>query len=134
VKRPILAFVAALVTWVLVASLLNRGLRVVLPGYAAAEHSMHFTLIMMLARLLIGAMASLGAGWVIGRLAPGSPRAAWLLGTSWLLTFIPVHIALWQAFPLWYHLTFLLTLVPLVILGSRLGRAGATAVTAPRTP
>ena len=34
-----------------------------------------------------------------------------------LAVFIPQHIALWHTFPLWYHLTFLLSLVPLTYLG-----------------
>ena len=32
--------------------------------------------------------------------------------------FIPAHIQLWHKFPIWYHLTFLLTLAPLVALGA----------------
>jgi hypothetical protein len=43
-----------------------------------------------------------------------------LLGVTLLLGFIPVHVRLWSLFPFWYHLVFLATLVPLVVLGSRL--------------
>ena len=43
-----------------------------------------------------------------------------LLGILLLLAFIPVHLRLWSLFPLWYHLVFLGTLVPLIVLGSRL--------------
>jgi uncharacterized protein (DUF983 family) len=35
--------------------------------------------------------------------------------------FIPQHIALWHTFPIWYHLTFLLSLVPLTYLGGLQG-------------
>ena len=41
--RSILPFVAGLVAWVLVASVLNRGLRLAFGGYAAAEPQMAFT-------------------------------------------------------------------------------------------
>src|SRR5215470_14895644 len=58
-KRSILALIAGLVLWVVVASLLNRGLRVAFAGYAAAEPAMSFTPGMKLARLLVGALASL---------------------------------------------------------------------------
>jgi hypothetical protein len=34
--------------------------------------------------------------------------------------FIPIHIQLWDKFPIWYHLFFLVSLVPLSILGGRL--------------
>jgi hypothetical protein len=34
--------------------------------------------------------------------------------------FLPVHIAIWSKFPVWYHLTFLLTIIPAVLVGSLL--------------
>jgi len=117
-KRSVPAFVAALVTWVLVASLFNRALRYVLEGYALAEPAMTFTLGMMFARLIVGAVSSLAAGAVIGWIAPNSRRTPWIFAVLLLAAFIPEHVRLWRLFPVWYHLTFLLTLVPLVILGS----------------
>ena len=128
-KRAILAFVVGLVVWVLVVSLLDRALRIFLPGYAAAEPGMSFTLGMMAARLTIGALTSLIAGAVAGWIAPASQVMPWLLGGLLLAAFIPQHLRLWSIFPLWYHLTFLVTLAPLIVLGSRLPR-----VLAPATP
>ncbi len=46
-KRSILAVIAALISWVLVASLIDRALRYGMEGYAAAEPAMAFTLGMM---------------------------------------------------------------------------------------
>jgi len=127
-KKPILAFIAGVVAWIVVASALNRGLRIVLPGYSAAEPTFNFTLGMMLGRLSLAAFASLVAGAVVAWIAPGSKRTAWVLGLILLGSFIPVHVRLWNTFPIWYHLTFLLTLVPLVVLGARLVRAGTPRV------
>ena len=58
-KRPILAFFAGLFTWVLIATLINRGLRFGLPGYAAVEQSMQFTLPMRLSRFPSGTRRSM---------------------------------------------------------------------------
>lgn len=126
-KRAILAFIAGLVVWVLVVSVLNRCLRIVITGYAAAEPRMAFTLGMMAARLAIAAITSLIAGAVARAIAPASARAPWALGVVLLAVFVPDHVRLWSLFPLWYHLTFLLTLVPLVVLGARLTQAAAAA-------
>jgi hypothetical protein len=115
-KRSILAVTAGLAVWVAVVSLLNRGLRIGLTGYAAAEPAMSFTLGMKLARLIIGALSSLGAGAVTAMMAR-SNRVAWVLGGILLVAFIPGHIRIWDKFPVWYHLVFLLTLAPLVALG-----------------
>jgi peptidoglycan/LPS O-acetylase OafA/YrhL len=121
-KRSVLALLAGLALWVVVASLLNRGLRVRFTGYAAAEPMMAFTLGMKVARLLVGALASLAAGAATGMIARSKTGLPWVLGAILLVAFVPVHIQLWAKFPVWYHLVFLGTLVPLVALGAALIR------------
>jgi hypothetical protein len=121
-KRSILALVAGLVLWALVATLLNRGMRAGLPGYALAEPAMTFTLGMKVARLVLGALASLAAGAAVGRIAPSRTGLPWVLGAIILAAFIPIHVQLWAKFPVWYHLVFLGTLVPLVAFGAALAR------------
>jgi hypothetical protein len=120
-KRSIFAVVAGLAVWMLVATLLNFGLRAGLAGYALAEPAMAFTLGMKVARLILGALASLAAGAAAGLIAP-SKTAGWVLGAIILALFIPVHIQLWAKFPVWYHLVFLGTLLPLVTMGAAFAR------------
>jgi hypothetical protein len=119
-KRSALALIAGIVVWVVVVSILNRGLRVGFAGYATAEPTMSFTLGMKLARLLIGALASLAAGAVTTMTTGARTHVPWLLGAILLIGFIPIHIQLWAKFPVWYHLLFLGTLVPIVALGAAL--------------
>jgi hypothetical protein len=118
--RSILAVVAGLVVWMVVATLLNFGLRAGLAGYAVAEPALTFTLSMKIARLILGALASLAAGAVVGLIAPSKTAPRWVFGVLMLAFFIPVHIQLWAKFPVWYHLVFLGTLLPLVLLGAAL--------------
>lgn len=122
-KQSILAVVAGLVVWVLVATLLNFGLRAGIAGYAQAEPAMSFTLGMKVGRLILGALASLAAGAAAGLIAPSKTAPRWVLGAIILAVFIPGHIRIWAKFPVWYHLTFLVTLVPLVVLGAALTRS-----------
>ena len=124
-KRPIIAFVAGLVLWVVVVSVLNRGLRIFVMGYAAAEGTFSYTLGMLALRLVIAALSSLAAGAVAAWIAPSNPRVPVLVGATLLVAFIPVHVRLFSLFPLWYHLVFLATLIPLVMLGARLARVRA---------
>ena len=130
-KRAILAVAAGLVLWILLISVLNRGLRLLVVGYAAAEPTLSFTLGMLVARLLIAALTSLIAGALVRWLAPANVRAPLLLGVILLIAFIPVHVRLWSLFPFWYHMVFLVTLIPLVMLGSRLKRARGGVAGAP---
>jgi Mn2+/Fe2+ NRAMP family transporter len=130
-KRSILALIAGFVLWLVVASLLNRGLRVAFAGYGVAEPTMSFTLGMKLARLIVGALASLAAGAATAMMTQSRTRVAWVLGAILLAGFIPMHIQIWAKFPVWYHLTFLLTLIPLVLLGAALTRTRSHNVSVP---
>ena len=53
-----------------------------------------------------------------GAIAPASRAAPWVVGLVLLALFVPVHVQLWDRFPVWYHLTFLVSLAPLVVIGA----------------
>lgn len=118
--KAVLGVVAGLAVWIAVVAVAGLILRTTWPAYASVADAMTFTLPMMLARLTIGAMATLAAGWVTTAIAPRSMLVRLLPGVLLLVGFIPQHIALWNTFPVWYHLTFLLSLVPLTYLGGML--------------
>ena len=122
--RPILAVVAGVVTWAAIAVGLDLVLRIMIPGYPAAEPDFHFTLGMMLARLALpGAVPSVAAGFVTAWIARSNIRALAGLVIVLLLFFLPGHYHLWEKFPLWYHLTFFASLIVLPLLGAKLKRA-----------
>ena len=125
-KRAFIAFIVGLFTWIVVVSLIDRMLRVSLAGYAAAEPVLTFTLGMMAARLSMAAVTSLIAGAAVGLVAPGNKRAPWILGAVLLIVFIPIHISIWHALPVWYHLTFLVPLAPTIALGAWLTNLKST--------
>ena len=116
--RGIASVLAGLVAWIVVATLVNLLLRLAWPGYAAAEPTMSFTLGMLGARLTTGALASIAAGFSAACVAKASMLPVKVLAGLLLLAFIPVHYRLWDKFPIWYHLTFLASLIPLTLLGA----------------
>ena len=116
--RSILAVLTGFVTWFVVATLGNFLIRALLPGYVAAEPTMTFTLAMMVARLGLGVLSSLVAGFACSAVARGNPAAAYGCAALLVLCFLPIHYKLWQTFPLWYHAFFLISLAPLVLLGA----------------
>src|SRR6267142_3245230 len=116
--KTIGAAIAALVTLFFVATVLNLALRASWPHYHEAETAFNFTLAMKLARLVLGAISSLGAGFVAAWIGKDRMKAATLTGIVLLGLFIPGHYLLWSRFPIWYHLTFLASLLPLTLLGA----------------
>jgi hypothetical protein len=119
-KRSIIAGLLGLIAWLLVASIINRAFRFAILGYTAAEQTLNFTLGIKIARLLMGAAASVAAGAIARWIAPTKSSVPPIVGAIVLALFLPLHIAIWARLPLWYHLTFLLTIIPLVMLGARL--------------
>jgi len=119
-KRSILACLAGLLTWAVVVTVINRVLRLILPNYTAAEHTLQFTLGMKWARLLMAIVTSLVAGAVTRWISPSSRWAPLMVGSVVFALFMPVHIAIWSRLPAWYHLTFLLTIIPAVLVGALL--------------
>jgi len=120
ILKTVGAVIAALVTWFFVATVVNLALRAWWPHYHEAEIAFNFTFAMKFARLVLGAISTLSAGFVAAWIDKGRMRAATLTGIVLLGLFIPGHYRIWDKFPVWYHLTFLLSLLPLTLLGAAL--------------
>jgi hypothetical protein len=118
--RKALGVIGGLVVWIAVATVAGVIIRAAWPAYASVADAMTFTLPMMIARLGIGAVATVAAGWLAATISRRSTLATLLPGVVLLAGFIPQHIMLWEKFPVWYHLTFLLSLIPLAFLGGKL--------------
>jgi hypothetical protein len=117
---------AGVLAWVVLVTPINLALRHGWADYAAVEKAMTFTLPMMIARLAMSSVSSLASGAVAARMLHGE-RAALFSGVILLLLFLPVHYSIWDKFPLWYHLTFLVSLPLLSWLGGKLGARGSRA-------
>ena len=122
--KMVAAVIVGLVTWILVATIVNFPLRAWWPHYHEAETAFNFTLGMKLVRLALGALASVCSGFVAAWIATGRRPAAIALGILLLVLFIPNHYLLWEKFPVWYHQTFLASLFPLTLLGAMLKLPG----------
>lgn len=121
--RGIAGVIAGVVAWFLVATAGNLVLRIGWASYAEVEKAMQFAPSMMAARLILGALASLGAGIAVAAITRRNSRAAQVLTGVLFAMFIPVHYALWDRFSLWYHATFLVSLVVMTLVGALLVRA-----------
>lgn len=114
-----------LIVWVALATVVNLLFRALWTAYAQVEAAMQFTLPMMVARLALGALASLCSGAAAAWTSRGKRGAAVVLGILLTALFIPAHYRVWDRFPVWYHIVFLVSLLPLVLLGAQLARPGS---------
>ncbi len=79
-------------------------------------------LIMTLVRSVI---VSLLAGFLAAFVANENRKAPFALGVLLLIVGIAVQAGVWPYLPLWYHLAFLILLIPVTLLGARL-RSGTS--------
>jgi hypothetical protein len=117
--KAIGALIVALVVWFVVATAIHRLMCALWPAYAVATPLLNFSLPMKIARLSLGAGCTLIAAAAARRLS-AAPWLPAVLGCALLALFLPGHYRLWNRFPVWYHLTFLCSLIPLALLGARL--------------
>lgn len=76
--------------------------------------------------LVWSVLISIASGWLTSKIAALRARtAAWTLGILLLVVGIAVQAAFWDLMPLWYHVCFLVLLIPGVLLGHRLQGGGA---------
>src|ERR1700730_12239456 len=115
--RGVGGVIGGLIAWLLIATVGDLVLRWAWASYADVEKSMSFTLAMMAARLVLGAVASLGAGYTAAWIAKRNGRTVKVLAAVLVVVFIPTHYTLWDKFPLLYVFVFLQSL--LLLLASR---------------
>jgi hypothetical protein len=115
--------IAGIVAWVAIVSVLDIVLRRLWPDYASVEKAMAFTIPMMVARLSESGISSILSGAIAAVLGRDRLRPALGAGVILLIPFTYYHFfVLWSKFPIWYHLTFLSSLVILSVAGGWLAR------------
>ena len=119
--RNFIGVAAGLAVWLAIAIVAGLIMRETWPAYASVADAMTFTLPMMIARLSIGALATVSMGFVTACITQ-SAVARLIPGLTLLIVFVPEHAMLWDKFPIWYHLAFLLSLVPLTYVGNSIAQ------------
>lgn len=127
-RAAVLRFVAALALgWATSWAILTGGfalLRVVWPDYALADPEKAYTLTMLFVRLVIfSSMIAATSG--VATIVAGDKRAAWIAGGLILALSLPPHLYpgyLWDDYPAWYHIVYLLSILPIAFFTGRLVR------------
>jgi len=128
VVRTVIGVAMELVAWFALGTIGFILLRIEWPDYATADRAFSATQTvlfdpsMMIARLSVAAVASIIAAWLTALTLRDNRIAPLAGGLVLLALFIPIHVTLWDKFPLWYHATFLTSLPVLAFLGGKLAR------------
>jgi hypothetical protein len=121
--RLVIGIVLGIIAWFAVALGIALAIKQGAPALSAALAA-HATTIAMAERLAISFIASLFCGYFAALGSGERSQAPLLAGIVLLAGWGYYHVTkIWHDFPLWYHLTFFVSLVLISVIGGRLKRA-----------
>lgn len=115
--RLIAGTVSGAVVWFVAVLVLGFLCRIAWPEMAAIRDMTLLTLPMLITRLAISALGSVAGGYAAAMVARENTKAPLAAGILLLVVFVPYHLTIWQNFPVWYHVTFFVSLPVLSLLG-----------------
>ncbi|UCG31816.1 MAG: hypothetical protein JSU68_09130 [Phycisphaerales bacterium] len=121
--RSIVSVLAGFVVWSVIWLVAGQGVRAAMSG-AFAEDGSTSSVGVSLLMLVASVICSLAAGYVAALVARGRILTHGLvLGIILLAVGVMVEIQHWTKMPLWYHLVFLVLLIPVTVGGAAMRRA-----------
>lgn len=129
--RTILGVIAGFIIWSIVWVGMDALLSAISPGWFgrisaefqnAVNRNEPFTPPVSISVYLVfqSVLCSLIAGFAAAAIAKEKRKSTLALGVLLLVTGVFVEAYHWNYFPLWYHVLFLLLLIPATVLGGRL--------------
>lgn len=77
----------------------------------------------LITSLIRSVIFSIIAGYITAMIARENTISTFILGVLLLLFGIMVQIGIWKYEPVWYHLSFLILLIPMTVLGGKLKKS-----------
>ena len=118
--RIFLGVTVGFVVWSILWVGVDAILRAVWTSYAESVKAMTFSSSMLIVPLVLSAVVSIISGFVAALISRENSKSSLILGILLLIVGIFVQMSVWDKIPLWYHLTFLILLIPMTILGGKL--------------
>ena len=129
--RIILGVIAGFFAWLIVWVGIEKILSAISPGrfgahqaafQAAIEHGGPFTLdtTILLMHIVLGSLVSVISGFLAALIAGENKRTPLVLGFLLLAIGLLKLVMSWPYVPIWYHVIFTATLIPMTIMGGKL--------------
>ena len=121
--RSIGAVIVGFIVWTIIWLGGNFAMVAGMPGQYDLETGFPTTTTPWVIALALSVICSGFAGLVAAKISRAASRDVLILAIILLLVGIAVQASAWAQIPLWYNLVFLALIVPITILGGRLGAA-----------
>lgn len=131
--RIILGIIVGFVAWTILWLGSDYIFGMLLPWYQAQNDALELAVVnqkalpadntQLLIRLATSVIASILSGFLSVVVSKEQAKTTIILGILLLIVGIAVQASIWSYIPIWYHLTFLVLLIPMTILGGKLNRS-----------
>ena len=121
--KIILGVIAGFIVWSVLWVAGDAVLRTVWTSYDESVKTMNLSFSMLIMPLILSVIVSIISGYIAALIARENTKSPLILGIILLIVGVLVQMSVWEQIPLWYHLTFLILLVPMTILGGKLKTA-----------
>lgn len=119
--KIILGVIVGFIVWTVIFVAGESVLRAISPNLAAPENAAIVdSTALLIGYLIRSIIASVLAGLTAAFIARENSRTPLILGIFLLIVGLLVQISSWNMLPIWYHLTFLILLIPMTLLGGKL--------------
>lgn len=118
--RTILSIIAGFIVWSVIWVTADAVLRTAWTSYDESIKGMTFNSVMLIIPLVLSVTASIISGYVTAVTARENTRSTLILGIVLFIVGLLVQISVWDKIPLWYHLAFLILLIPATVFGGKL--------------
>ena len=119
--RLILGAIAGYIVWTLIWLGTNQVLFAD-AGQVIADGEVFSDAGTLAAILALSVVCSLAGGIVAAKVGAARARGAvWSNAIVLLLTGIPIQAGIWNQMPAWYHISFLVLLIPMTLVGGKVG-------------
>ena len=121
-KPLIFGILAGLIAYAMIGSFGLFMLRISWTDYAVASKDKSYNSTMMIFRLFVGILAAIFAGISATKIANDEGKSAWFVGVIVFCVGSYNHFftTVWTEYPVWYHLTFVIPIIPVIGLSGHL--------------
>ena len=92
----------------------------VAPGIAPGEDLSNVTTVYLALKLILSVVFSIASGYLAATVSGENSKSPKVLGIVLLAVGIGVQVSIWTLLPVWYHISFLVLLLPATVFGGRI--------------
>jgi Ni,Fe-hydrogenase I cytochrome b subunit len=118
--KIILGVIVGFVVWSILWVGCDSVIRVISPGIAPSKDLSDIPTVYLAVKLILSVIFSIISGFIAALIAKENAKSTLILGVLLLLVGIMVEVSIWNLLPVWFHLAFLILLIPMTVFGGRM--------------